>query len=110
MVKRTWKEIQRNATLFDYNNVIITDLRQKNEEEFLRDKGFIIVRVEAPYELRLERSLEADGDFKESQMNHETELSVDQIEADYTVVNDGTFEDLEKQLRELVTKIITTKQ
>lgn len=105
-LKRTWSEIQRNNILFNYKNVIITDLRQKNEEEFLRDKGFIIVKVEAADFLRVERAKKSDQDFDVSQMYHETELSVDEIEADYTIGNEGTLEELTDKVNDLIVELL----
>lgn len=102
---RTWKEIQRNETLFDVKDVIITDLRQKNEEEFLRHRGFIIVKVEAEDQLRIDRSFESDNDFDITQMYHETELSVDSINADYIIENNGSLEDLKRSCQSLIQTI-----
>lgn len=101
-VKRTWNEIERDHLLTNCENVIITDLRQKNEEEFLRNKGFVIVKVECADQLRIERSLSIDKDFDLNQLVHETELSVDEITADYVIKNEGTLKDLKNEVLNLI--------
>lgn len=92
-VNRTWQEIQKSMK----KNVVITDIRQKNEEVFLRSKGFIIIKVEADEDVRIERSKLVDKDFDISQIYHETELSVDEIEADYTLYNNEDIGSLKAQ-------------
>lgn len=82
-------------------NLIVTDLRQANEADYLRKQGFIIVKVEACIDLRIER-MKASGDtFSLEDLHHETERSVDEIEADYTIQNEGRESDLMIAAQEL---------
>lgn len=97
-LKYTWGNAPKTK------NVVISDVRQKNEEEFLRSQGFVIVGVESPMTMRYERAME-DGDFKESDMNHETELSVQTISCDYYIQNEGTVMDLYDKTEALLDRI-----
>ena len=75
-------------------SLIVTDLRQDNEAKYLRDKGFIIIKVESDEDIRIRRIIESGDTFSINELNHETELSVDKIVADYTVKNNGSEHDL----------------
>src|SRR5690625_6079228 len=70
--------------------VVIDDLRQPNEYEWARANGFIIIRVEASDDLRLERAEQAGDSFNEEELAHDTEQYVDKFNVDYTVVDDGS--------------------
>lgn len=86
----------------DKGNVIITDLRQSNEAEYLRRNGYTIVKIEAPKETRIHR-IQSSGDiFSMDMLNHETELSVDDIKADYTITNNKTIPSLELEAVKLI--------
>ncbi len=67
--------------------VVVTDLRYPNEVDVLRTMGVTIVKIERP-------DMEGD-EFS----NHESESYFDDIEADITIVNDGTIEDLQKWVK-----------
>lgn len=102
-VNYTFDEIDRcRKAALGYNfdnpavqfNPLVTDARQPNEFQKLRDKGFKIVKVTAPIELRIARA-KADGDiFTEADLNHETELYVRDLNPDYLITNDGSLTDL----------------
>jgi len=75
-------------------NLIITDLRQPNEYEYCRQKGYTIVKVECPIELRIERMRKAGDDFDEKDLYHETESYIDQFDTDFVIHNDGSRQKL----------------
>jgi len=77
---------------------LITGVRQPNEFQRLREEGYFIIRVSAPKELQIKRSLEAGDDFKEEDLLHETEVTLMHEEVHYDVVNDGTIKDLHKKI------------
>lgn len=77
--------------------VIVTDCRQLNEYEYLKLKGFTIVKVETAEEIRKERILAKGEQLSPSLLNHPTELDVDSIPYDYLVTNNGTREELFEQ-------------
>lgn len=103
--KYTWNQISKDNHLAKAG-VLITDLRQKNEEKFLRDRGFNIIKIESSEEIRLERAKELDSDFQDDLLSHETELSVDDIDYDYLIKNDGTLEELYEQVKLIYNQLI----
>ena len=83
-------------------NVVVTDARQFNEYERLKENGYIIVKVETDEDVRLER-IKASGDnFTPEQLNHPTELQVDLVDPDFIIKNNGTLKDLETSVANLV--------
>lgn len=83
-------------------NVVVTDGRQFNEATKLKEKGFLIVRVTTPEELRIER-MKALGDvFTLEQLHHETELNVDLIQPDVELINDGSLQDLMVKVQQML--------
>lgn len=95
----------RTAEDIHAKGIVVTDARQENEIDWLREHGFVIVRVETPEDERVKR-IELAGDIAdESALSHKTESYVDEIVADYTLVNDGTIDDLLTKVDELVAKI-----
>ena len=85
--------------------IVIDDVRQRNEFEWARDNGFIIVRVESSDELRKQRIVAEGDSYNEDSFNHKTETYVDQIKADYTIVNNRTLDELESKVDELMAEI-----
>lgn len=87
------------------NDTVITDGRQVNEAMKLKELGYYIVKVECPEKIRLDRIKNAGDLCQLDCLQHETELNIDRVEADYTLVNDGTLEELTYKVDELVGKI-----
>lgn len=85
--------------------VVIDDLRQPNEYDWARTNGFIIIRVEASESMRLERAKQAGDSFNEEDLAHDTEQHVDKFDVDYTIVNDGDLDELERQVDEILAEI-----
>lgn len=77
---------------------LITGVRQPNEFQRLREEGYFIIRISAPKELQIQRSLEAGDVFKEEDLMHETEITLMNEKVDYDIVNDGTIQDLHKKI------------
>ena len=107
-VNYTFDEINRcRKAALGYNfdnpdaqfNPLVTDARQPNEFQKLRDKGFKIVKVTAPIELRIARA-KADGDiFTEADLNHETELYVRDLNPDYLTDLYAAFDAIVEDIR-----------
>lgn len=110
--KRTLKDIETfnhyAVGSFQKNhieNTVISDVRQQNEVDFFREKGFVIVKVVSDDKLRLQRIKDAGDIMMQKDFYHETEKSVDGIEADYTIFNNGTLEDLNDSVNVLAKEI-----
>jgi|GEM_PF-1539845 len=79
------------ATIF---RPVITDLRQPNEYERCRAEGYVIIRVTAPEEIRLERARQAGDAFTAEDLVHETEQHIAGFAVDYEVDNSGSLAEL----------------
>ncbi|UXQ88898.1 deoxynucleoside monophosphate kinase [Bacillus phage Thurquoise] len=75
-------------------NPVITDLRQHNELERCREEGYHIIKVLAPKSVRVQRAKEEGDSFSEEELQHETEVYVREMDTDFTIMNNGTIEDL----------------
>lgn len=90
--------------------IVITDLRQPNEYEWVRANGFTIVRVTAPEDVRLARAQAAGDAFEVADLAHETERHCDEFSVDFEVVNDGTVEELRRRVDEVLVQISEVKE
>lgn len=70
-----------------FGSHVFTDVRFRNEADYIRGLGGIIVRIVRPGII--------SG-------NHESELKQSEIPADIEIVNDGTIEDLHNKIRNLI--------
>lgn len=96
-------ETYNSITEWTSNPVIITDLRQPNEYEWCRKNGFVIVKVWATEETRIERLKKRGDNFKLEDLNHETERYIDEFKSDFWLDNDEDDIDyLKKQITKLV--------
>lgn len=75
-------------------DIIITDVRQSNEVNWLIDNGFIIIKIVASDEIRKARIAAAGDNFDESMFNHETEQGIDEMPFHYLISNEGSLGDL----------------
>ena len=89
--------------------VVIDDLRQQNEYERCRSEGFIIVRVTAPEEIRIDRLIDSGEEYDDATFYHETEMYVDNFVADYEIRNDGDFNSLHAQVDAIMRELDVTK-
>jgi len=80
-------------------NVVVTDVRFKNELEGLRKLGFIPIKVEAAEEIRKHRLLERDGIVDYERLYHISETELDDVTCYYRVVNNGGLEQLYENIR-----------
>lgn len=93
----------------DNVGVVVTDVRQPNEVAWCRENGFTLIRVVAPEHVRIDRALKAGDDFNVHDLAHETELQIGKFAVDYEIVNDGTVEDLERKVSEILAEINAVK-
>lgn len=89
-------------------NIVVDDMRQPNEYEYLKSLGFVMVRVDCPDEIRLERMRKAgdilpdDPDELKAVLDHETERYVDQFEPDFVIDGSGTIAEMCKQIDKVI--------
>lgn len=102
--------LMRTLEKDDYHRIIITDTRQVNEVKTLKENGFIIIKVEADEETRIKRILESGDNFNIEHFQHETEAQVDLTEADITIVNNKTIEELKQEVLNIINKIIDEQE
>lgn len=106
-INHTKKEIFSHFEEHGYDSdIVISDLRQKNEYEFLKDMGFTIIKIESDRQNRISRAMKVNDAFHNSALDHETEVAVESIPEDYLITNNGTLEDFEKSINELMLIII----
>lgn len=77
---------------------VITDIRQPNEYARCRAEGFVLIRVVADDNVRLERAREAGDVFDADTLNHETERYVDGFDVDFEVENNGAWRSMAEQV------------
>lgn len=73
-----------------HDNVVITDVRQQNEIDYLRSKGFVILKITADEPTRLKRIANEGDRFDPATLQHETETAVDGLPYDFEIQNEGT--------------------
>lgn len=101
------KELLRKAEVLEHMtgkpaNIVVTDARQLNEAEKLKEQGYIVVKVVANDEIRIDRMKKAGDNFSPEMLEHETEKQVDLVQPDYVVPNNGTLEDLQENVDLLI--------
>lgn len=90
-------------------NVVITDLRTPLEYERLRADGFTIIRVKAQSALRITRAQQAGDDFSLEDLTHDTEAHTDGFAVDAEIINDGSVDDLKRQIDTIMAEINAVK-
>lgn len=82
----------------DILGIVFTSARRTNECDALKNEGFILVKVHASEEIRKHRLKESGEVYKEEDFYHETELIADTYPNDFVITNEGTLEELERQV------------
>lgn len=106
-IKRAEQTMKYYEQYRDTRGIVIDDLRQPNEYEWARANGFVIIRINAPDSLRIERAKAAGDDFDINDLTHETERHIDGFAVDYEIDNAHSLEELERQIDEIIAKIKT---
>lgn len=87
-----------------YDKIAISDLRRENE--YLRGlkEGYLPIRITADFDLRVQRAIERDGFYPDTSLwENESETGADPF--DYIEIeNNGTLEDLHKQIEDIIHK------
>lgn len=86
-------------------NVVVTDVRHQNEVDYLKSKGFIIIKIENNIEDIIKRCRETESDFEPNLLNHISEqLAKRDDVADITIHNKGTLEEYQNKVREFLSQ------
>lgn len=88
-------------------DTIFSDVRQENEFRALKELGALIIYINTPEEVQKMR-LENLGERVDRFLNHETEKIPVEL-ADMTIINEGTLEDLYREV-DKVMEMIKAKQ
>lgn len=84
---------------------VITDLRQPDELSRCQSEDYLIIRVNCPDEIRLDRLNEEGDKFTMEDLNFETEKHVDTFEVDVDLINEGSYEELYKKVDNLMKEL-----
>ena len=87
----------------DVDLILCPDVRPVDAPH-LKAMDFTLIHVTADSEIALKRR-KARGDLSLSQPNHETELGLNSDICDYQVANNGSLEELEKQIQCLMQRL-----
>ena len=97
-VNATFKEAEK------YDKVVISDCRRENEYSVAIKKGFLPIHIEADLNKRIERIYKRDGVYPVLELlENESETGADGLDF-ITVDNNGTKEELYKQIDEIMDK------
>ena len=97
-VKRFIEDVKVLSFFFDY--AVITDVREPLEIEYPKEhiSDVVAISIERPDNTSY-------NELNSKQQKHYTELALDNFnDYDYKVVNDGTLEDLEKKVLDILEK------
>lgn len=77
-------------------NIVISDVRFKNEADYIKNNNGILVRLEGnPTDIKIRDNIK----------NHISEVDLDDYEFDHIIKNNGTIEDLKKSITDIFCKI-----
>lgn len=88
------------------DNIIVTDLRRRNEYDALKAEGFTIIKVTADDKVRKERILSKGETFKPEEFYHATETGIKTIPHDYLIENNGTYDELMAEIHLLTYELL----
>lgn len=86
-------------------DIVITDTRQLNEYKYLKENGFLIIKIIAHIETRIARMTKNGDTFNRKALNHDTEKQAEAMPFDYLIHNDGTLEELHEKLEYVIRNI-----
>lgn len=104
-IKLLANNFDKITTELDELNVVVTDVRHQNEVDYLRSKGFTIVKIENNISDIIDRCRETESDFEPNLLNHVSEqLAKRDDVADITIHNKGTLEEYQNKVREFLSQ------
>lgn len=84
---------------------VYTDIRQPNEYQAVKDSGAFMVKVVSPLEHRVQRMFKLGETVTSEMLDAPLETMLDSFEYDHIIYNDGSKEDLHKQVTEMLFQI-----
>ncbi|MEC0167884.1 adenylate kinase [Paenibacillus graminis] len=81
---------------------VITDVKMPHEADALNREGYVLIRIDAPDGLRIERAVNSGDTFEYADLFHGTETALDGYPADFTVTNDAGLPELYAQIDEIM--------
>lgn len=90
------------------SSVVIDDLRRMNEFEGLQREGFIVIRIEADEDIRIDRLIKRDGFCDRSLLYNESENGVAHLEFP-VIYNNGTLDELYKNVDKMIADLLILK-
>ena len=97
-----WVEYVLNVV--DDERTVITDCRYENEYLLAKQAGFITVKIECNDVVRGERIYHRDGRYMTTDERNHISEQLD-VKCDYTLDNNGSFDDLYSQIDALIYRI-----
>lgn len=92
-------EVDRQLKQLDAGTpIVITDCRQANEYQWLKDNGFYIVKVVTASSVREARMIQSNDVVSAEDLNHETEQFSKQLVPDFTIYNNGSLAELDAEV------------
>lgn len=88
------------------SHIIVTDVRQPNEAERLHKEGFVIIKVVADKEIRIQRVIESGDNFSPEMLEHETELILHRCPYDYLIDNSSDLVELERSISKILEEVL----
>lgn len=84
--KKYWKMTDYTGVgKYFERNVVVTDVRFLDEAEVIKKLGGIVIKIERPI-------------LNYRKDDHSSEIYINYIKTDYTIINDGSIKDLEKKI------------
>lgn len=84
---------------------LCTDLRQPNEYQWLKDNGFIVIKVEADSEIRIQRMKESGDKFDLQDLVHPVEQEIKRLPYDFLIDNNEGLDELASQVAAVMNEV-----
>lgn len=96
-INKAIKDIQGKTKDF-----VISDIRYQNEYDAFLSAGFIPILIDCELNTRIERVIKRDGNIDLSLLEKEGEQAYKKFIPNFIIDNNGSFEDLEKQVVDII--------